>query len=663
IEMGEISWEKGYEDDSWTIDMTEAYFETGQLDKAQQIIDLVNEGKKRLSLKGQLKLKEIKARLLFENDKTAEAYEIMNELCGRPESSVHQKYILAGMYMKTGNIKGAVKLLSVIKLYSDNLSYIYDLGRCMQEEQDYDYAHYLFIQVYMADPEFRDVAFMVGQTAVDAGLQKQMPDILKEIDTHITEYQKRYLQGEYKEMQSRFKDAQLIYAELIKDYVDGLYPEELLYDTYVRYLLMKEESDVRITKHIEEVKNILRRFTDAEAIWNYFGEFHCRIDSPDIETERCFKNVLRLNKYNKTAKMNLMAIYSQQEKWDITWDICTDLIVNTDWNDAYYYRALHGIELGRYEQSRADIECYESKGGDSNNCLIVRQHLAMKQGDYEEAIKQIETRLKNRKVSEVPCYDFYAICLCKLGRWQEAEELMDMVCETSRRPSFHGILYRIQKYNGRFSEARETLKRYKKLCDVGILDEEYPLLNLQLMLESGKGLLAQPMAEAIDSRDGERFVAMLEMFYGSTGKAARLFQKLVKNEPEEVNNYIWSAFTLYIKGKTQEAQQYAQAGLNAYEKNFGKIEITASPYRVCQYGLLKIFAGDSAEAKKLFELAEKMPTCTTSVCTGCYKAHCGLGIMYALNGYKDKADEEFNKSLEIRPYNTVCKKIKDKLLK
>lgn len=664
IRMGELGWKKGYKDGSWTVDTIEAYFEMGRYEPAQSIIDMVNDGRKMLSAADRFKVREVKARLLFAQDKIAEAYEIMETLCTMPESTMKQKFILAGMYRTTGNYSDAIKILRYLRFYSKyNLSYSYELGRCLMLEGEPEHAYDLFLYVFNEDPEFKRAGFYMVETAADMAKKEKAVEHLKKASKYMTDYERRYLEGEIEELNRNFEAAKNIYEDLINEYTAGLYPEKFLYDIYVRFFLVQEAMDVRIKPLIEAIKNTLRRLQEADELWVYFAEFLERIDADPKEYERCYSYALKANKFNKAAIVNLARIYSCQEKWDLAIDMCNKLITYAGENEAYYYRANFELEMGAYDQCIKDLTHYEKNGGDVNNCHITRQELAKRQGDYEEAIKHIEARLENRKVSEVPCYDDMAICLCKLGRWQEAAELMDIVCETSKYPGFHGILYHIRKYNGDFKGAREALKRLKKLCGVSLLNDDYNLLQVKLMLDSGMGMATQTVAEGIASTEGERLCAVLELLYGSSTKAIRLFNKLIKKEPEEVENYIWCALALQMKGKKESAEKIADYGLNVFEKAYGKIEISTRPNRFYQYGMLKMLSGKAAEAREIFQKALKLPTCPESACTGCYKAHCGLGILYALNGHNSAAASEFDESLRIRPYNTICKKIRSKLLK
>lgn len=120
-----MSRDRAFEDGSWTVDMAEAYFEMKEYEQAQSIVDMVYDGRKKLKTSDLMKIREIKARLLFANGRPKAAYEIMRVLCGRADSTMKQKFILAKMYEKTGRLKDAIEILSLLRFDSPWEYHIY----------------------------------------------------------------------------------------------------------------------------------------------------------------------------------------------------------------------------------------------------------------------------------------------------------------------------------------------------------------------------------------------------------------------------------------------------------------------------------------------------------------------------------------------------------
>ena len=114
----QMAWDRDFKDGSWVSDMAEAYLESGDRDNAFRIIDMVYSGEKLLNEKNTLKIREIKARLFFDERKIREAYDIMDNICRAARVSNRQKLLLARMYRKTGRLEAAVRILN--ELYYKN---------------------------------------------------------------------------------------------------------------------------------------------------------------------------------------------------------------------------------------------------------------------------------------------------------------------------------------------------------------------------------------------------------------------------------------------------------------------------------------------------------------------------------------------------------------
>lgn len=661
INIINYSWERGFENECWTIDIAEAYFENGDFEEAQKIVDMVYDGRKKLTSTGMLKIREIKARLLFEEGRIGDAYEIMENICKRPECTVSQKYNLAKMYLITGKYKSASKLFDELRYESSgNLFYTYDMARCYMKMEIYNKAMYLFMEIYSKIPEFGRAAYHIVECAVelqDIGEVKSAMNIVKE---NLSYYEIRYFNGIMMEMEGDFKKAREIYKKLIDDYEIDVFSEEFLYEIYLRYFLMVAETNGRVGSMIRDIENVLAAYPKAVHLWDYLAEFHEITEYMEENIEKCCKMALKADPFDVQAIMRLVSICIDKEDMKTVWELSNRLIECTDLPEGYLLRAQSGYDIGKVDQCMSDLNKYEQMGGDKNEILDTRATIAMSLGEYEEAYKCYEEKLKNKKVSEIPCYDDMALCLCKLGKYGEAMKTLDTACENSRIGTHHDILYKIQMYIGDFSGAGKTLKRYSKVCNINkFMDDDYLIMSAWLATEAGNGLKAQTIAESIASREGERLCAIHEMLYMNFKKAAKMFKKLVKKEPNEIDNYSWCALALNLCGNKAEAEACATQGIAVFKEQYGDIQDIKLPYYLCQYAFLKVMCSKCEEAVHIFEHALEVPTCRNYPCSECYEAHYGLGINHLVHGNRYDAKIEFDKALEIKQANIVCRKMRE----
>ncbi len=663
IHLCEISWHNGFADESWTVDITEAYFETGEHENAQKIIDMVLDGSRPISVKGQLKIREIRARLLFESGKIKEAYEVMNAVCGHPESDKKQQYVLAKMYMKTGNYKGALKFLKELHYYQSNeLKYKYDMAVCFLEEENIRDAVYLLHAVCSAEPDNVPAAKAFIQAAIDDDNENSIKNTNILLDRYkelLTDDEKKYYQGQIFEMEDKCKDAQKCYKAIIDSYEEGTSDFKLLNDSLVRYFVMRTENNGKVGEMEEEMLAMLTKYPGADELWTYLANFYEETDYKTECIEECCVNALKANHFNSEARIMLNSIYVDQENDSKAMKLLDEMILYTDWVDAYLIRAHFYADAGEYEKAKADIMEYKRLGGNETELLDLNATIAMFTGDYELALDNLEKIKQMNKGKSAPAYDEIAICMCKLGRYDEAEAMMDVACEGSANPVFHQVLYNIQVYNGNYKAAKKTLKRYRKALNLGRTDEWLGLLSAYADLQDGKGQKAYLASCSMIEPEGERFNGILELFYGKSKAAVKLLKSALKNEPENPDNYSWLAFIYYINGDHDLAAKIALDGLDVLKETCGDMGKYHRCEDLCQYAFLKMMCGETDEAMEMFQRAADQPTCPEFVCGKCYEAYAGMGICHAIKGEILQANQAFDESLKENPDNEICKKIRD----
>lgn len=653
------AWEKKFSDSSWTVDMAEAFFETGEMDNAYEIVDMVYSGKKLLDKKATLKIRELKARLLFSEGKIEEAYDIMDSVFKSEHVTSRQKMLLAQMYKRTGRLKAAIRILN--ELYYNapyNLEFSYELGKFLLDAEEPAKAYYHFKNICTEVPEFRNAAYYVVQATIDRGVRQRVWSQMRLYGKYIPDEYTMYINGQLAEMKENFKEAEDIYSDMIDRYKKKPYDRKLFCDAATRYFLMRQENGARAIFFVKEIEDALKIIPDAADVWYFLGDLHERVDIKEGAAEECYKKALEADPYHVPTMIALISLYGENDKNNQALELLNKAIIYTDDPDMYLLRAHTALYMDKMDLCLSDIGEYERRCGANDEVAELNAKILMKNCEYEKALEQFEIMMRKKNVKTEPYYDSLAICMCKCGRYDEAEDLLEAVCQNSKNDIFHMFLYEIQMYCGKFKDAKYTLKRFKERCSTGLLDERITLMSAYIMLESGNAIFGKALAETIPSVDGERLCAVLELVNKNYRTAVRLFKKLVKKQDDHVDNYSWLALALYSQGKKQEAANCAYEGLALLNEYNGSVDNVKIPDVLCQYAFLKTMREEFDEAERIYNIALSLPTCSAYICNGCYEAHFGKGVLYGCSGQHKKALEEFNKSLEIRGANYICKKIK-----
>jgi len=667
IRLGEASWKNGFENESWTVDMAEAYYESGRYEQAQNIVDMVYHGQKEVGSSSRLKIREIKARLLFTQGKVAEAYEIMETLFKVANPTMSQQFTLAQMYFTGGRYRDAQAVLRVLRMNSpDNIAYTYALAQCCFELAEDMEAHYWFSSVFDAEPEFELAAYYMVQSCIDCMAGEDVEVYNELIDECLEEFEQarkymaepyiRYLEAQLLEVEGKAGKAEKMYKQISDSYEDEPFELKLLYDVYLRYFVMREDRNAKIGTMIAEISSVLEEFPGAEALWEYLARLYKLIEDDDA-AETCYENVLKVNPFNIGAMNNLINGYFDKYSWYDAWEMQNRMIDCTDDSDFYLTKVVIGLKLGKMEECVNTLALYEKRCGRTTDYYKMCAEIAMNSGEYEKALECYETYMEKREVSEEPCYDDIAICMCKLGRWDDAEELMRTVCMNSKNFQDFNWLHEIYMYQGKFDDAEEVLDRIKKVFKIGFFDEGHDIKRAEMLFEAEDKNRLKEAAAGLISPDGHRLQGIIELTNSNLKKAAKLLKKALKEQDDKVDNYSWLAFALYLKGETSDAEEIAMQGLELFKEKHGDAAGLKESELICMYAFLNMMSGKTDTALEYFEKALNQPTCCEYICSECYEAHYGLGIYYACTGNEQKAKEEFKKALQIRPANMVCRKI------
>ena len=202
----------------WTVNLAEAYLAIGQQPFAEELIEACYKGNILLSGEDFDRIREMKARLLFQKGQAADAYEIIESLCNKYPNKMRYRLTYAAMCMISGRISEAVRIYSSLRFHvPENPFFAYELGRCMMKQEKYKRAHALFELALKNDPDFSRALYEMAQVSIDEG---NLEDAKNETDLlygKIEEKRRRYLKGQICEMEEKFREAKEIYRKLIEE--------------------------------------------------------------------------------------------------------------------------------------------------------------------------------------------------------------------------------------------------------------------------------------------------------------------------------------------------------------------------------------------------------------------------------------------------------------
>lgn len=651
----------------WTVNLAEAYLAIGQQPFAEELIEACYKGNILLSGEDFDRIREMKARLLFQKGQAADAYEIIEALCNKYPNKMRYRLTYAAMCMISGRISEAVRIYSSLRFHvPENPLFAYELGRCMMKQEKYKRAHALFELALKNDPDFSRALYEMAQVSIDEG---NLEDAKNETDLlygKIEEKRRSYLKGQICEMEEKFREAKEIYRKLIEEEraEKNNADQEFLHSVYERYFLMREATGAVVISQIRNLENTLKEVPDCAQLWMMLGETHEDCEVKPEQAISCYRKAYEADPYHEGALAKVIDYEIDKENWQNALVYCERMITNTGNRDYYLVQAGCAMELGLDEAFAGDIAAYVRQGGDERETYELCSAYAMKKGNYDKAIEIYEKQLDDRASGEIPCYAEMAICLCKQGKSGEAEAVLQAAIDSGgNNPEWLYTLYEIQRSRGNFKGASRTLKRIRKNAGVTVFNDDYGELSVRLFLEEGRLAIAGKMAESLSSYDGEKLCAILYVLRGNYRSAMRLLRKLIDREPEELEYYSWMVLCQALWGKRSGAADYAKQGLKVFAEKHVSVEKLSRPDHLCQYGFFLYFAGSPQQAYEIFGRAAAAVPCHDEICSRCYEAYYGIGLCKAFDHDREASQEAFEKSLQIQPHNTVCRKLSENLLK
>lgn len=657
----------GSDDGFWTVTLAEAYLATGQKTFAEELIEACY--KENILLAGEDfdRIREMKARILFERGKAAEAYEIAETLCRKYPGRIRYRLTYAAMCMTSGRISEAIRIYSTLRFHvPENPMFAYELGRCMAKQEKYRNAHELFALALKNDPSFSKAEYEMAQASIDDGRLEKAKAETDLLYGKIEEKYRKYLKGQICEMEEDYRGAKEIYRKLIESEPEGKTPadQEFLYPLYERYFLMREATGAVVISQIRNLEETLKKVPDCAQLWMMLGQLHEDSDVHPEKAAACYRKAHEADPYHEAALAKLIDCETEQENWQAAMVYCDRMITNTGDREYYLVQAACAMELGMDEAFAGDIAEFCRLGGDEKDTYTLCSAYALQKGDYAKAMEIYEKQLDSRAPDDVPCYSEMAICLCKQGKTGEAEAILQAALDSGgSNPQWLYLLYEIQRSSGNFKGASRTLKKLRKNAGVTVFNDEYGELSIRLLMEEGRLAIAGKLAESLSSYDGELLCASLYVLRGSYRSAVRLLRKLIEREPENLEYYSWMILCQALWGKRSGAEETAKQAFRVFADTHVSAEKLSRPDHLCQYAFLLYFTGAPQKAYEIFEKAAGAVPCHDEICNRCYEAYYGIGLCKAFDRVRQAAEAAFAESLEIRPHNMVCRKLSENLLK
>ena len=506
----------------------------------------------------------------------------------------------------------------------------------------------------------------MAQVSIDEGNLENAKNETDLLYGKIEEKRRSYLKGQICEMEEKFREAKEIYRKLIEEEraEKNNADQEFLHSVYERYFLMREATGAVVVSQIRNLENTLKEVPDCAQLWMMLGETHEDCEVKPEQAISCYRKAYEADPYHEGALAKMIDYEIDKENWQNALVYCERMITNTGNRDYYLVQAGCAMELGLDEAFAGDIAAYVRQGGNERETYELCSAYAMKKGNYDKAIEIYEKQLDDRASGEIPCYAEMAICLCKQGKSGEAEAVLQAAIDSGgNNPEWLYTLYEIQRSRGNFKGASRTLKRIRKNAGVTVFNDDYGELSVRLFLEEGRLAIAGKMAESLSSYDGEKLCAILYVLRGNYRSAMRLLRKLIDREPEELEYYSWMVLCQALWGKRSGAADYAKQGLKVFAEKHVSVEKLSRPDHLCQYGFFLYFAGSPQQAYEIFGRAVTTVPCHDEICSRCYEAYYGIGLCKAFDHDREASQEAFEKSLQIQPHNTVCRKLSENLLK
>ena len=659
---------RGYSDGCWTVYLAEAYFGIGETGRAADMIAECYDGKVKLGNRDFNKIRTLKAKLLFLQHRTAEAYELIEALCSRQGCRMEDIQTCAQMCAVTGRIDDAIKLYGALRFnVPENPEFSFQLGKCLMEDEKPEAAHELFRLAAENGQMVERALYFMAKASIDAGDADQAKKEIRALRSMVPDRYVRYLEGQIAEMEERYRDAVDVYYGIIQEEQDCSRQEDYLEDdfpesVFIRYFAVMEETGARVITMVRELNKALACVPGSADLWVMLGEIHENSGYHEERAKECYERAYDADPYSSRALISLIEREMYEDNWQKALEYCDEVILNTRNRDCFLMRAGCELELGLDDGFAADIAEFLRRGGSERDTYELCSMQAVRNGDYKRAETIYEKKLKTRTAKEKPCFYEMAVCMCKQGKTEDAISfLKSSIASGGRNPEWLTLLMEIQMVNGHFSDASKTLGEIKKAGKLSRFNDGYMCVSARLAVEAGKMFKARCMTEAAASSEGEQLRAMIYALDRDYRGAAKILRKLISKEPFDIDNYGWLSICLMLRGRTADAEAAARQGIDAVMRIHRSEDRIVRPDHLCQYGFLMFLSGDRKRGFGILDRVREMHPCYDRICSRCYEVYTALGVCYALDGRHAESEAAFAKSLEIRPYNAVCRTLAGQL--
>lgn len=604
---------QGFEDSSWQIDKLEALFECGHFEEAEKLALELKEKANSISDEELVKVDEILGKLAFEAGDVKKAYEILDDVKERVNFNRRFYYALGKMYRKTGRVKDAYNVLTKLVFYFESIEFYYELALCyLTEDEGKESAHYYLGQVYEMNPDYENAAYFLVQSAFEGGQIELGAQIYKDVKEHIDPYYRLIVEGQLLEMSEKDRKVEKYYEDVLEKYnQDPNCPKYVLDQLCLRYLINLFERNEMFLTFERRCKAAMSDYYAGPETYSYFATRLVEVDD-NKQAYLYFLKALEMDQFQPDALYGIAYCAIEEEMAEEAEKYCELYMAYTENEEAF---ELYSLYLERLSFGKIDQELEE------------QMMKLCKKGELEKALGLIVTNIKD----DSPAAYYRTACQLAI-------------------------------HCGDGNTALRLAKLYEKKFQGEFFLEDIEMIKTKAYLLKGNLMFAYGIGTNIETVEGQRMAALLNIMAGEYKDARKIYRELLASEVNVEENYIGAAFLEMLVGNDEESMTLAQKGIELFDRQHRFPEDFNNPEICCDYGYLNTLAGHVDKAKEVFDMALSMETCQFGYCHMCDEAHLGLGVLAALMGDKVAFEEEFEKAFAIQPNNPFAKHVY-KLLK
>lgn len=203
-------------------------------------------------------------------------------------------------------------------------------------------------------------------------------------------------------------------------------------------------------------------------------------------------------------------------------------------------------------------------GGRELDFIEARARRLMREGKFEEAVRELEEALKKASEDELRLRELLGRCYLEMGRLHEALAVFSKVLEGS--PLSPGALLGLAEALERDGRRARALRAYKKLLALNPSDPEVKRKVEELerqLARSGGGLSPEQVEKVEEHLSDARFYLQM----GQTRRARAEAEEALNLDPDNVEAHLIVAEALIAEGEPGRARPHIERVLQLEPEN------------------------------------------------------------------------------------------------